>query len=98
MGERARFVVFRHDHLRLRFGRLFVAENQMHQQADDNAEHDRADAARNPQTQAENAGGHDDCQHIDRGAGVEKGRRRAKPRAHAINSGKERQHGAGTDR
>jgi len=70
----------------------------MHQQADDDRKNDGADSARYAQFQAENAGGEDDGQNVDRRPGVEERCGWPKARAHMIDPGKERQHRAGADR
>jgi len=78
-----------------RLGLLLVAEQPVHQRADDDGEHDRADCARDADLHAEDFCGEDDREGIDRRAGVEKRRRRPEPGAHAVDAGEERQHSAG---
>ncbi len=76
---------------------LVVAENEVHQKTDDDAEHDGPDSAANSEFDAQYPGGENDGQGIDRRSGVKKGRSRADARAHSIDSGKQGQNGAGAD-
>ena len=69
----------------------------MHEQADDDTEHDGADGAGDADLQAENTGGEDDGEDIDGRSGVEKGGGGSQAGAHLVDAGKERQDGTGAD-
>ena len=80
------------------FGALFLQEDQVHQQADDDAEGNRTHGACNAQLPAQHAGGQHDGQHVDGRPGIEEGDGRAEARAAHIDAPEERQDGAGADR
>ena len=71
---------------------FLLAVDQVHEQADDDAERHGSDRPSNAELQAQNPGGQDDRQDVDRRAGVEKCRRRAQARAHLVDAGKQGQH------
>ena len=70
----------------------------MHQHADNNTEGNCAHGTGDAHFRSEHPGGEDDGQDIDCRTGIEKGRGRSESRAPEIDTGKQRQHGTGTDR
>ena len=75
-----------------------LRKNQVHEQADDHREDDRADGAGDTQLEAQHPGGEDDRQHVDGRSRVEKSGRRPETGAALVDAGEERQHRAGADR
>ena len=77
---------------------LEIAEDEMHEETNDDAEHHRADRTGDAEAGTEDARGEDDGQHVDGRARVEERRRRAEPGAALVDAGEERQHRARADR
>ena len=82
-------------HLGIGFGLLLFSEQNMHHQADHDAEQYRADRPGDAQLRPEHTGRQNDGQHIDRRAGIQKRGCRTDARAHFVDSAEERQHRAG---
>jgi len=69
---------------------LAAAEDACHEQAHENGEHHRPNRARDAQVNAKHARRKEDGEDINRGAGIQERRGRAKPRADAVDA---REHG-----
>ena len=73
---------------------LFFAEEEVHDQADHDAEADRTYGACDAELESEDVGGQDDGQDIDGGTGIEECASGSEPSAHAPDSGEQGEHRA----